>query len=161
MKKRYIVRLSEEEREALQKLISTGESPAYKIRHANILLKVDADGPNWTDETVADAFGCHLNTVANIRQRFVEQGLEAALTRRKREYRPRLVDGEVEAQIIALRCSSPPEGRACWTLRLLADRLVELEIVPSISHETVRQVLKKRAPPPSEGILRDSPRAER
>ncbi len=160
MNKRYIVRLSEEERETLRKIISTGEVPAYKIRHANILLKADANGPNWTDEAIADAFSCHPNTVANIRQRFVEHGLEAALARRKRQYRPRLVDGEVEAQIIALRCSTPPEGRSSWTLRLLADKLVELEIVPSISHETVRQVLKKRTPPPSEGILCDSSGAE-
>jgi len=143
MNKRYIVRLSDEERETLRKIISTGEAPAYKIRHANILLKVDADGPNWTDEAVAEAFGCHPNTVANIRQRFVEHGLEAALARQKRQYRPRLVDGKVEAQIIALRCSAPPEGRSGWTLRLLADKLVELEMVPSISHETVRKVLKK------------------
>jgi transposase len=143
MNKRYIVRLSDEERETLRKIISTGESPAYKIRHAHILLKVDADGPNWTDEAVADALGCHPNTVAHIRQRFVEHGLEAALARRKRQYRPRRVDGKVEAQIIALRCSAPPEERSRWTLRLLADKRVELEIVPSISHETVRQVLKK------------------
>jgi transposase len=102
---------------------------------------VDADGPNWTDEAVANAFGCHPDTVANIRQRFAEHGLEAALARRKRKYQPRLVDGEIEAQIIVLRCSSPPEGHAAWTLRLLADKLVKLEIVPSISHETVRQVL--------------------
>ncbi len=116
---------------------------------------MDANGPNWTDELVADAFGCHRNTVANVRQRFVEHGLEAALERQKRTYPPRLVDGKLEAQIIALRCSSPPEGRARWTLRLLADKLVELEIVPAISHETVRQVLKKRIPTSSEGILRD------
>ncbi len=112
MNKRSIVRLSEEERETLRKIISTGESPAYHIRHAHILLKADTNGPNWTDEAIADAFGCHPNTVANIRQRFVEHGLEAAPARRKREYRPRLADGEVEAQIIALRCSAPPEGRS-------------------------------------------------
>ena len=143
MNKRYIVRLTAEEREELHKMVSTGKAPAYQIRHAHILLKVDANGPNWTDEAVADTFGCHRNTVAHIRQRFVEHGLEAALERRKRTYPPRLVDGKLEAQIIALRCSSPPAGRARWTLRLLADKLVELEIVPSISHETVRQVLKK------------------
>jgi len=160
MNKRYIVRLSEEEREALRKSISTGKAPAYQIRHAHILLKVDADGSNWTDEAVAEVFGCHPNTVANIRRRFVEHGLEGTLARRKRAYRPRLVDGEVEAKIIALCCSFPPEGHARWTLRLLADKLVELEIVPSISHETVRQVLKKRTPSPSEGILCDSSGAE-
>lgn len=143
MKKRYIVRLTDEERQSLHALVSAGKAPAYKIKHAHILLLVDADGPNWTDEHVAEALGCHLNTVANVRQRFVEHGLEAALGRRKRDYRPRLVDGEVEAHIIALSCSAPPEGHARWTLRLLADRLVELDIVPSISHETVRLVLKK------------------
>ncbi len=143
MNKRYIVRLTDEERGELQKLVSTGKAPAYKIKHANILLAVDADGPNWTDERTAKAFSCHVNTVANVRQRFVEQGLEAALNRKKRERAPRLVDGEVEARIIALRCSPPPPGHARWTLRLLAEKAVELEIVPSISHETVRQVLKK------------------
>jgi len=113
MNKRYIVRLSEEERETLRKIISTGKAPAYEIRHANILLKVGADGPNWTDEAIADAFGCHPNTVANIRQRFVEHGLEAALARRKRQYQPRLVDGKVER---ADHCSSVqrPTGRALW-----------------------------------------------
>jgi transposase len=160
MDKRYIVRLTDEERETLQKIISTGKAPAYKIRNANILLKVDADGPNWTDEAVADAFGCHLNTVGNIRRRFVEGGLEAALARRKRHYQPRLVDGEVEAQIIALRCSAPPEGHASWTLRLLADKLVELKVVPSISHETVRKVLKKPTSSSLEGILCNSSGAE-
>ncbi|MGB9777328.1 MAG: helix-turn-helix domain-containing protein, partial [Anaerolineae bacterium] len=103
MNKRYIVRLTAEEREELHKMVSTGKAPAYQIRHAHILLKVDANGPNWTDEAVADTFGCHRNTVAHIRQRFVEHGLEAALERRKRTYPPRLVDGKLEAQIIALR----------------------------------------------------------
>jgi transposase len=144
MNKRCIVRLTDEERETLRKIISAGAAPAYTIRHASILLKADANGPSWTDEAIADACGCRPNTVANIRQRFGEHGLEAALARRKRQYRPRRVDGEVEAPIIALRGSASPEGRSGWTLRLLADKLVELEIVPSISHETVRQVLKKR-----------------
>jgi transposase len=144
MNKRYIVRLTKEERESLEKLVSKGKAAAYRIKHANILLMVDADGPCWTDQQAAEAFSCHANTVARIRQRFVEQGLEAALGRRKREYRPRVVDGEVEARLMALRCSAPPEGHARWTLRLLADQAVEREIVPAISHETVRQVLKKK-----------------
>jgi len=144
MNKRYMVRLTEAERQQLQHLVSTGKAAAYKIKHANILLKVDADGPAWTDERVAEAFLCHPKTVSNVRRRFVEHGLEAALGRKKPSRPPRLlVDGAVEAQLIALRCSSPPEGRARWTLRLLAAKAVELEIVPSISHETVRQVLKK------------------
>ncbi|RME90815.1 MAG: IS630 family transposase [Anaerolineae bacterium] len=143
MKKRYVVRLAQEEREWLKELVSKGKAAAYKIKHANILLMVDADGPGWTDQQAAEAFSCHMNTVARIRQRFVEEGLEAALERKKRRYKPRVVDGEVEARLIALWYSAPPKGHARWTLRLLADQAVEREIVPAISHETVRQVLKK------------------
>jgi transposase len=145
MPKRYIVRLSEEERQQLQDLVSTGQAAAYKIKHANILLSVDVNGLGWTDEEAAKAFSCHRHTVANVRQRLVEQGLEAALERQPspKPPRDRVCDGEAEAKLIALRCGEPPEGRARWTLRLLADKAVELEIVPGISHETVRQVLKK------------------
>lgn len=145
MHKRYIVRLSEQEQEYLQDLVSTGKSVAYKIKHANILLNIDVNGSNWTDEEAAMAFSCHRNTVANLRQRLVEQGLEAALERKanQRPSRQRVCDGESEAKLIALRCGEPPAGQARWTLRLLADQAVELEIVPAISHETVRQVLKK------------------
>ncbi len=145
MLKRYIVRLSEQEQEYLQDLVSTGKSVAYKIKHANILLNINVNGPNWTDEEAAMAFSCHRNTVANLRQRLVEQGLEAALERKanQRPSRQRVCDGASEAKLIALRCGEPPAGQARWTLRLLADKAVELEIVPAISHETVRQVLKK------------------
>lgn len=143
MEKKYVVRLTKKERQDLQKLVSTGKAPAYKIKHANILLSVDANGPNWTDKQVAQAFSCHVNTVVNVRRRFVERGLEAALGRKKRDIVPRVVNGEVEARIIALRCGPPPAGHARWTLRLLAEKAVELEIVPAISYETVRQVLKK------------------
>jgi hypothetical protein len=145
MMKRYIVRLTEEERRYLGELASKGKAAAYKIKHAQILLKVDMDGPKWTDEQAAEAFGCHRNSVANLRERLVEQGLEAALERKKRTTpgRQRVCDGEAEAKLIALRCSQPPAGQGKWTLRLLADRAVELEIVPAISYETVRQVLKK------------------
>ena len=145
MAKRYIVRLTDAEHDQLERLASTGKSVAYKIKHANILLKVDAEGPGWSDEQAAEAFGCHRNTVANVRERFVEQGLDAALERKKRANpgRALVCDGEAEAKLIALRCSKPPAGQAKWTLRLLADKLVELEIVPAICHETVRQVLKK------------------
>ena len=145
MAKRYVVRLTDEERGQLQELVCRGKAAAYKIKHANILLKVDTNGPGWTDERTAEAFGCHRNTVANVRQRFVERGLEAALGRKKRATpgRQPVCDGEAEAKLIALRCSEPPAGQAKWTLRLLADKAVELEIVPAISHETVRQVLKK------------------
>jgi hypothetical protein len=143
--KRYIVRLTAEERETLTKWVSTGSTAAYKIKHANILLKVDADGPAWSDAEVGAAFSCHLNTVASVRQQFVEQGLSAALGRKKRQTpgRTPVCDGEAEASLIALRCSQPPDGRGRWSLRLVADKAVELEIVPAISHETVRKVLKK------------------
>lgn len=143
--KKYIVRLSKRERARLEDMVARGRTAAYRIRHANILLKADAAGPGWTDERIADAFGCHVNTARNVRQRLVEQGLEAALEQKKRETPPRerVLDGRKEARLIALRCSEPPEGRGRWTLRLLADQLVELEVVEAISHETVRQALKK------------------
>jgi Homeodomain-like domain len=145
MPKRYIVRLSPEEQQELKDLVSRGKAAAYKIKHANILLNIDIAGSGWTDEQAAGAFSCHRNSVANLRQRLVEQGLEAALERKPRQTppRPTLCDGESEAKLIALRCGAPPAGRARWTLRLLADKAVELEIVPAICHETVRQVLKK------------------
>lgn len=145
MPKRYIVCLSEAEQQYLKELVSTGKAAAYKIKHANILLNIDVNGPGWTDEEAATALNCHRNSVANLRQRLVEQGLEAALERKPRKTPPRqqVCDGEAEAKLIALRCGDPPNGRARWTLRLLADKAVELEIVPAISHETIRQVLKK------------------
>lgn len=146
MPKRYIVRLSEQEQQYLKALVSTGKAVAYKIKHANILLNIDVNGAAWTDEQAASACHCHRNTVANLRQRLVEQGLDAALERKpsKTPSRQSVCDGEAEAKLIALRCGTPPVGRARWTLRLLADKAVELEIVPSICHETVRQVLSKR-----------------
>lgn len=143
--KKYIVRLTEEERQSLTELVTKGKAAAYKIRHANMLLKADADGPSWTDKAIADAFSAHSNTVSNVRQRFVEEGLESALNRKKQENpsnKPKF-DGEAEARLIALSCKEPPEGYARWTLRLLADKVVELEIVDSVCHETVRQTLKK------------------
>ena len=145
MQKRYIVRLKQEERQQLQELVSKGKAAAYKIKHANILLNIDINGQGWTDIEAAKAFGCHRNTVANLRQRLVEEGIERALERKKPKSpsRPRICDGEAQAKLIALRCGEPPKGQARWTLRLLADKLVELEIVPEISYETVRQELKK------------------
>ncbi len=145
MGKKYIVRLTEEERERLRGLVTKGRASARKIVHAQVLLKTDADGANWTDAEVAEAFSIHENTIADVRRRFVEQGLNAALERKSQEQpsRPRKLDGANEARLIAVACGEPPEGRGRWTLRLLAGRLVELAIVDGISHETVRQTLKK------------------
>ena len=143
--KKYIVRLTAEERERLKALVSKGRASARKIGHAQVLLKVDVDGPNWTDAEAAEAFGIRANTVRDIRQRFVEEGLEAALDRKRRAAPPtqRKLDGAGEARMIALACGEPPEGRARWTLRLLAGQMVELAIVDGISHETVRRTLKR------------------
>ena len=143
--KKYIVRLSEEERQTLKMIIGKGKSAAYRIKHANILLKADADGSNWPDERVVEAFECHRNTVENVRKRFVTRGFEAALERKKRLTPPRkkIIDGEREARIIAISRTTPPPGRAKWSLRLLADKIVELGIVESASHMTVQRALKK------------------
>lgn len=145
MQKKYIVRLTDEERKELKNLVKTGTTQAYRIKHANILMAVDGDGPGWTDEETAAAYGCNRNTVTNVRQRFVEQGLEAAMDRKKQETpsREALLDGEKEARLIAVACSAPPEGRARWTLQLLADKLVALKVVNSISGQTVFRTLKK------------------
>lgn len=143
--RKYIVTLTSEERKRLTRLVSSGKDKAYRIKHANILLAADEQGPNLTRQAIAKAFSCHLNTVSNLCQRFVEQGLEAALERKKRPSppTPRKLDGRGEAQLIALACRQPPEGASHWALRLLADELVELGVVDSISYETVRRTLKK------------------
>jgi transposase len=145
--KKYKVTLTAEERQQLHRLIAAGQAAAGKLTHARILLKADAagGGPAWTDERIAEALEVCVVTVERLRQRFVQQGLEAALGRKQpdRPSRPRKLDGRAEARLIAVACSAPPEGRAQWTLRLLADRLVELEVVDTVSHETVRRVLKK------------------
>lgn len=145
MNKKYIVRLDEAERLELKSLVRKGKAAAYKIKHANILLKVDANGPGWSDEETAEAFGCHAGTVRNVRQRLVEEGLEAALERKKQATpsRERKLDGKQEARLIALACSEPPKGHSRWTLKMLADELVALEIVDSICDQTVRRTLKK------------------
>ena len=145
--KRYKVTLTDEERQELQALIASGKAAARKLTHARILLKADAScgGPAWIDQRIVEALEVGVATVERVRQRFVEEGLEAALSR-KPQQRPRRqpkLDGRAEARLIALACSAPPDGRKQWTLRLLADRLVELEIVEAISDETVRRVLKK------------------
>lgn len=145
-RKKYHVTLTQEERTKLEHMIKAGKAAARTLTHARILLKADAgaNGPAWTDQAISKSLDVGTATIERVRRRFVEEGLEAALYRRapRREYH-RLVDGEGEAHLIALACSTPPAGRARWTLRLLADRLVELGYVPSISYETVRQVLKK------------------
>lgn len=144
MQKKYIVRLSPDERDHLQRVVKTLSGSSQKVRRAQVLLKADVDGANWTDRQIADAFGCRTKTVENIRQRLVEQGFEVALNGQKRSYtRQKRLDGEQEAQVIALRLSPPPPGYASWSLRLLARKVVELDIVESISHETLRQTLKK------------------
>ena len=145
MNKKYIVRLTVDERSFLKEIVSKGKAAAYKIKHANVLLKVDADGSGWSDEETGEAFGCHANTVRNVRQRWVEQGLDAALGRKKQETpsREKIFDGEKEARLIAVACSEPLEGCAGWTMQLLANRVVELEIVDAVSDSTVGRTLKK------------------
>jgi transposase len=141
----YIVTLTAEERSCLQELISKGKAAARKQLHARVLLKADvSQGRAWTDDEIAEAVECSRPTVERIRRRFVEEGLEAALNRKKRPAPPpKIMDGRAEAHLIALACSPAPEGRARWTLHLLADRMVELRYVEHLSHETVRQTLKK------------------
>ena len=145
--KKYIVRLTEAERETLRLVIKKLSGSSEKVRRAHVLLKADADGPNWTDATIAEAFMCRTQTVANIRQRCVMEGFDAALEARKRPNPPRekRLDGEQEAKVIALRLGPTPKGYGTWSLRLLAEQVVALEIVETISHETLRQTLKKTA----------------
>src|SRR3954447_9162951 len=147
MKKKYPVILTETERDDLKGLIASGTAPARKLTHARILLKADQgpEGPGWVDDAVADAVEVSQPTVSRVRKQYFEEALRAALNRRppNRDYH-RTLDGEQEARILALACSEPPEGRARWSLRLLADRMVELEIVEEdISYQTVRRTLKK------------------
>jgi hypothetical protein len=147
MKKKYIIRLTEVERETLQQVIKKLSGSSEKVRRAHILLKADADGPNWTDEAIAEAFLCRTQTVANIRQRCVTEGFEVTLQGRKRlnPPSPKRLDGEQEAKVIALRLGPAPKGFGNWSLRLLAEQVVALEIVETISHETLRKTLKKMA----------------
>jgi transposase len=139
------VRLSEAQRKTLDRLVRTGTHPVAMVRRAHILLKADADGPDaWSDERVGEAAGCSFMTVRRVRQQFAAQGLDATLHRRPptgRQYRK--LDGRQEAQLITLACSPAPEGRARWTMQLLADRLVELQVVASIDPATVWRTLKK------------------
>lgn len=147
VRKKYIVRLTQEERAELERLTTTGRTAARTLRHAWVLLKADASagGPRWRDEQIQDAYGVSINTIGRIRQAFVEECLETALAGRLRPVPPpRKMDGEQEAHLVALLCGPVPEGHARWTVRLLADRFVQLEGSVDVSRETVRRTLKKK-----------------
>lgn len=145
MQKKYIVRLSDEERSELKTVIKKLSGTSQKVRRAQILLKADANGPAWTDAKIAEAFLCRTRTVETIRQRLVENGFRQVLDGKKRSSPPteKLLDGKQEAQIIAKRLSPPPKGYAKWSLRLLARKVVELKIAPKVSRMTVSRTLKK------------------
>jgi hypothetical protein len=145
MQKKYIVRLSEAERSECEQVIKKLKGTSQKVRRAQILLKADVAGPGWSDAQIADAFNCRTRTVEKLRQRVVLDGFEVALQGKQRETPPTppKLDGEGEAKLIAMRLGKPPLGYGRWTRQLLADQLVKLEIVASISHETVRKTLKK------------------
>ena len=145
MNKKYVVRLADEERAVCVEVVKKLKGTSQKVRRAQILLKVDAGGPNWTDEEAAEAFGCRARTVENVRKQCVLEGFEAALERKVRATppTPAILDGEKEAKLIALRLGKPPAGFGRWTMKLLAEQFVVLEIVERISAETVRLTLKK------------------
>lgn len=144
--KKYIVSLTPQERQDLEKLTKTGKAPVYKVNHARVLLKADTQqsGGSWSDVAISQALDISVATIERVRQRFVEHGLELALGRKPQQRRkPRRLDGEQEAHLIAMTCSEPPPGYGRWSLRLLAERMVELQYVETVSHETIRQTLKK------------------
>ena len=145
MLKKYVVRLSDEERGICQDIVKNLKGSSQKFRRAQILLKADADGPGWTDARIAEAFDCRVQTIENLRKRLVTEGFKLAIDGKKRDEPPTpcKLDGEAEAKLIAMRLGKPPAGYGHWTLQLLADELVALEVVDSISHETVRKTLKK------------------
>jgi hypothetical protein len=147
MNKKYIVELTDDERAALREVVKKLKGSSQKVKRANILLKADAAGPGWTDARIAEALDCRTKTVENVRQRFVEHGFDMALNGKKRETpaTQKLLDGEQEAKIIAMRLGQPPRGYGKWTLRLLARKVVELEIVERVSYQTIRRTLKKTA----------------
>lgn len=142
---KYVVTLTAEERVALHKLVTTGRAAARARTHAQVLLKADAAqaGPNWTDAQIVSALPVSERTIARVRRAFVEQGVEAALHPQARPPRPRKLDGRAEAHLIALACSPPPDGEQRWTLRLLTERFVALDVSPPVSDETVRRTLKQ------------------
>lgn len=141
---KYIVTLTADEREELLELVRRGTAAAQKIKHVNILLASDEKGENLSASAVGKAYHCHAQTVYNVRQRFVEQGLPAAIDRKKyASPGPRKMDGRTEARLVALACEETPDGVARWSLRLLSEKMVDLGVVASLSHETVRRTLKK------------------
>jgi transposase len=146
LKDKFLVRLTADQRSRLEQMTAAGRHAAASLVHARILLKADIGpaGPGWADDAIADALECGPSTVARVRKRFAQSGLDAAVYRKKptgRQYRK--LDGAQEAKLVALACSAPPEGKGRWTLKMLADRLVELEVVDAVSDETVRRTLKK------------------
>jgi hypothetical protein len=147
MPKKYVVRLSSSEREICDGVIRRLDGKSQKVRRAYILLKADSDGPNWTDAQIAEAYHCRITTVKGVRERLVENGFASTLNGKSRKSPPRsaVLDGKQEAKLIATRLGKPPKGYANWSLRLLAEQVVDLGITESISHETCRSVLKKTA----------------
>lgn len=147
MNKKYVVRLSDEERAICEGVIKKLKGTSQKVKRAQILLKADVDGPGWSDAKIAESFDCRVQTVETLRKRLVTEGFEVSLERKKREAgpTPRKLDGAAEAKLIAMRLGAPPAGYGRWSLRLLADELVVLEVVDSICPETVRKTLKKTA----------------
>lgn len=145
MAKKYIVRLSEQEQNSLLDIVKKLKGASQKVKRANILLKANVEGPNWPDAKIAEALSCRIRTIENVRRRLVTEGLDAVVNRKQRKTppTPKILDGKQEAQIIALRLGRPPAGFANWTLRLLADQVVQLEIADKISYQTVRRTLKK------------------
>ena len=155
MSKKYVVRLTEKERRIVREVITKLNGSSQKVRRAQMLLKADASGPAWTDERIAEAFDSRTRTVEKLRERFVSEGFEQVLHGKQRERPPteRLLSGKQEAQVIALRLTPPPKGYANWSLQLLANRVVALEIADSISHETVHRTLKN----PESRTVRSNP----
>ena len=145
MNKKYIVRLSNQERQSCKDVIEKLKGTSQKVRRAQILLKADADGPSWTDARIAEAFNCRVQTIENLRKRCVTESFEFALNGKERQTPPTqpLLDGKGEAKLISMRLGKPPAGYGKWSLQLLADELVTLNVVDSISHETVRKTLKQ------------------
>ena len=162
---RYEVKLTEDEREILTGIVKRGKGPAYRIKHAHILLNADAgkEESEKSDEEIAGLLHCHSQTVFNIRKKYCKNGLTAVLERKQRESPPipRKLDGEKEARLITIACSQPPEGYASWTLALLAEKMVELKIIDTISGKTIGRILKKRVKASPAAMLGYPPAAKR